>query len=316
MKRVLIPQQIAKLRLVSLLMLNLLGGCVSNSGIVGNAVSRSSECGAFEGIFSAYGRRTPEFDVGAPIPGESPSSVDFYNQVFMSEFLGCYPDCGLGMDSRYTAFALKYDSPVLRWAALHSPSGEVVYHGEKSMNCKDGELVYSQKLDVPLFPYPPYAIGESEDFRFMIINTENWLVGYEKHAFKGTVFIVFPTMGSTTDDWAEFPPDTHIKVDIDAIFDSLPEPKGLEVVKVGDPKANDYQKQAEKLEPQRVLLSNDGTGTGTKTIGEISLYLVSVDQEERDDKYYNIFADVIVRRGAVERQLRWPVGDNKDGRLI
>ncbi len=290
--------------IVAFLLLGFEGGSVSNSSELANAESHSKNCYSFEGIFRAYGRRKPQFEIKAPLPNRAPGNIRSTNEALVSQFLGCHPACVDGLNPQYTSFAIQFHSSTLRWAALHSTSGDIVYHGKKVVNCKDGELFYSSKATAPFSADLPQTLVNVEDLRFAIINNKGWLVGYRKHDLNGTASIVFPTVDSRSDAWVEFPPDPNIRIDTKILFGSLPKIVELEVAKVGDPNANMYQKRMERLAPHKMLLVNDGTKTTEETIDGISLLLVSVDQKKREDGFYDIYADVRARRGEEEQMIR------------
>jgi len=279
------------------------GAAKKRKQVRGNIESRFDQCDEFQGVFRAEGRFRPDLGFGDPIPDRIP---DVGNYAFLSQTLGCYPKCSLGMHSTFTSFVVRYKNGALEWAAVHSPSGGVVYHGRHEVPCQDGVLVHSEsfrlrikeyvKEGVPLWPLPR---GIGEDFRYLVINTDGSLVSYDAHRFRGTIFLIVPVGGKKLGkEWREFPPDPAIDRDLDALFDGLTAPNDTEVVKVGDPKDNPAVVEWESRQPESVTVANHGSeGLPLSVVGEVALRLSEVGIERGRDGYSTSYAKLSARLG-------------------
>ena len=270
--------------------------------VEGNVSSGIDRCEDFKGSFDAYGRLRPDHGYGDPLPHLSPARGSHRNEAFLSRVLGCYPDCSLGMNSLHSAFAVRYSDGVLEWAAMHLPSGDVVYHGSRAVMCENGVLAHSTRFEirlrdnVTLFPLPQ---GSSEDIRYFVINTDGALVSYDASTFRGTALLVIPIDGTKRgDEWFEFPPAASADTDIDALFDGLDSPRSSETVKVGDPHANPAAQQWERRQPEGFSVSNHGSdGLPWTRVGDVELRLWEVGVDKGADGYYTTFARLDARRG-------------------
>ncbi len=298
-------------RALTLLAALLLSQCVATTlaaglqrqrgAVQGNVSSGIDRCEDFKGFFRAYGRFRPDHGYGDPLPHLSPVRGGNRNEAFLSRVMGCYPNCSLGMNSLHSAFAVRYRGGVLEWAALHAPSGDVVYHGSRAVACENGVLAHSSKFEirlrdnVTLFPLPR---GSSEDIRYFVINTDGALVSYDASSFRGTVLLVIPIDGTKRgDEWFEFPP-AAVDVDIDALFDGLAPPQGGEVVTVGDPRANPAAREWARRQPDVFTVRNHGAdGLPWTRAGDVEFRLWEVGVEKGADGYYTTFARLDARRG-------------------
>lgn len=255
---------------------------------MGNRESRSSDCDSFAGVFRSLGRFSSDLPVGAQIPGRRPGQNDSENYRFLGrDLLHCYPDCSLRTDSRKTSFALSYRDGLLRWATIDSPSGTILYRGELPMDCQDGVLYDDWSEWVPPFSHPTQTFGKMKEKTFVIINTEGWLVSYEKRSVRGAVFGVLPAFGSSTGAWMEFPPDLGHQDDVARFFDGV---------------ADEVDEAAREAVlapdlPSRSTPLNDSVSEGDPlTIGDLTLRLKEVELLRRPDDLYDATAILEAQR--------------------
>lgn len=168
----------------------------------------------------------------------------------------------------------------------------MVARGERPWDCDQGKLVASTSGWINGIPHGIIAFGKAKTDNFLVINTDGWLVGYDKHSMKGTVFLILPTLGSTIGDWLEFPPHPDLRVDFATIFDG-PEPTALPKAKRAHAKGSQAVDGDPSPGPKHVRLNKSTVAH----VDDLRMGFRENGRKRRKDKYYETTATVSVRRG-------------------
>lgn len=260
------------------------------------------DCDSFEGVFESRGRLHPEFDLDDPLPGKPPGTSGWRNSSRLSEVLGCDPDCELGLDSRSTSFALRFEDDHLRWAVLHEPTHRVVYHGRVAMRCEAGVLARQEDLRVSMVGHLPFARGDSSDIDVLVIDEQGRLIRNRVRDFRGTVFVILPIATRWNDGWRDFAP-TGSSRDLDELFDSLAETGEGETVRLVERFPTDEGVEGGEGRAagpgdrvHRLLLSDYGDTLPRERVAmSLRWALVTVRRESLSDGYYASHAHVTVQ---------------------